>query len=146
MKELPKPNYKDQLDVPEGYFDQLPGKISARINAAEQNKHRMLFQQTRSIAASFLLLALLGFGYLSLLSDQNAASKVEQVSLADLNQEEIDKYVVHTLAMDPDLLLIAFEQEPSTRQAVGEVEELLDGIEITDQEIDLLLEDPNLTF
>ncbi|HNP17089.1 MAG TPA: hypothetical protein PKL31_01540 [Fulvivirga sp.] len=88
---------KNIYKVPEGYFDQLPDKIIARVEAQKSNKKiRPLYAVVSAVAASLLILAMVIFNDTSqpvsaeeLLSTVSTADLIDYLAESDINTEDI---------------------------------------------------------
>ncbi len=92
-----KNTLKKIYKVPEGYFDQLPDKIIAKVEAQKGNKKiRPLYVVVSAIAASLLILAMVIFNDTSqpvsaedLLSTVSTADLIDYLAESDINTDDI---------------------------------------------------------
>ncbi len=130
---------KETFSVPNGYFDTLPTIIQAK--AIESTKKSFVFNT--SIALKFALPSLIlvmvagYFGYKYQSSSISADDNIELL-LADISTEEMVEYLDQTDLSSEDFLeLVSFDGE--------QIDDFSIDLEnITDEELDLLMEDFNI--
>jgi hypothetical protein len=120
LEDIPKNNI---FEVPEGYFDKLPGVIQSRIALDKPTEERPFFALALRYAIPVVVLAVVGIFIFQ--NYQSGPSDSESL-LATVSNEELVSYL-----MDGD--------DAST-------EELLEGIDINDIDINSLQEEPLMDF
>ncbi|HEY9045582.1 MAG TPA: hypothetical protein VIN08_06780 [Ohtaekwangia sp.] len=112
LEDLPK---KQIFNVPDGYFDKLPGTIQARV-AKEQQAMRPAFRYTLQYAIPVVIVIAIGiFWMVNISSPTTAEEMLAEIHTSDLvaflNDSDIstDELIEHTLldAQDADAIEVA---------------------------------------
>lgn len=88
FEDIPKKNY---LGAPEGYFDSLPGRISARIEQTKPARSTPVSRYALHLASAFIILAAIGITWFIRTDDANAENL-----LASIETEELVNYLADT--------------------------------------------------
>jgi hypothetical protein len=135
LEDIPK---KDHFNAPEGYFEALPGRISARIEQKPASMERPVFRYTLQYALPVLVLFVLGVVWFSQpAADRNNTddlfANIETAALIEfLADAETTSYEDFLNEMNPSLA----EADSLENVVYGlsfpgdEMEDLLDEIEI----------------
>lgn len=81
LDDIPK---KVIFDVPEGYFERLPGKIQSRITAHQPREASAFFRFRLQYVIPVLVIAILAYVFLPLKNSQDAESILAAVETEDL--------------------------------------------------------------
>lgn len=106
FEDIPK---KDHLRAPEGYFDTLPGKISARIEQA-QARPNPAYRYALRYAMAFGIIAAVGIIWFTQTNDASAENL-----LASIETEELVNYLAEADDLSYDDFLE--EMNPTTEEA-----------------------------
>jgi hypothetical protein len=126
MKESDKLK-KSIFHAPEGYFDQLPGRVQERIQQEDQaNKTLSLPRWTYAVAASVLVLLVAGIFFYQqyrLPADTMASEqKIEQLLASVPDEELIDYLQTHAEVNTLELVLTEEEQQEILLQGLESYE------------------------
>lgn len=129
FEDIPK---KDHLGAPEGYFDALPGKVSARI-AQAPTRSNPAFRYALRYAIAFVIVAAVGITWFVQTEDASAENL-----LASIETEELINY----LAEADDLSYDDFLEEinPTTEEADA-LEGAVFDLQWPDENPDVLLDE-----
>ncbi|HTN18257.1 MAG TPA: hypothetical protein VL092_11285 [Chitinophagaceae bacterium] len=101
VQEAPELSRENPYTVPQGYFDSLPGIITAKAKAQANTPKRVPLFRTARLAASMAFIILAGLGVMKM----NSTSS-NRFSLNHVSQSEIDQYVTANLDdFDTDLII-----------------------------------------
>ena len=88
FEDIPK---KDLLGAPDGYFDALPGRISARIEQAKPRESKSAFRYALQYGLPMVVIAVV-----SVLWFNQPKSKGTESLLANIETEELISYLAET--------------------------------------------------
>jgi hypothetical protein len=124
LEEIPK---KGIFEVPDGYFDQLPGIIQARV-AEKNTETRPYFRYALAYALPVVLLLVLAVIYLtpqkSLSAEELLSSVSSEELVAYLEQSEISLDELLDYADYDEAVVEAIEAEAFTQLPVEAIEDL----------------------
>jgi hypothetical protein len=135
LEDLPK---KEIFDVPEGYFEKLPGVIQARIaERKQQTASRPVLRYAFQYAVPLVMIITIGLIWFEK-SDSNQSST--ESLLADIQTKDLITYLNNT-DMSTDELL----EHASLDAADAEViEEEVYGLDLDDETLDILTHEMDL--
>jgi len=134
LDEIPKKKF---FQVPEGYFDNLEQKIQDRINVSGESKVVPFYAEHRwklvglAAAASIALMLM----FLPALQNQSNVSEVDQL-LAQISAEDCLAYLEFS-ELDIEEII---DSTPSAEIDSALVDDMFDGPEIEEEDLDLLYE------
>lgn len=130
FEDIPK---KDLFGAPEGYFDTLPGRISARIEQAKPREAKTAFRYTLQYVLPLIIIAVAGVLWFT----KQEAKETESL-LASIETEELLSY----LAEADDLSYEEFinEMNPTTEEAEA-LQEAVFELQWADESMNDLLEE-----
>lgn len=101
VQDAPEWSRENPYTAPQGYFDSLPGIITAKAKAQTNTPKRVPLFRTARLAASMAFIILAGLGMMKM----NSTSS-NRFSLNHVSQSEIDQYVTANLDdFDTDLII-----------------------------------------
>jgi hypothetical protein len=130
FQDIPK---KDLFRAPEGYFDTLPGKISARIEQTKPRESTPVFRYALQYALPVVVIAVVGILWFN-----QQESKGTEGLLASIETEELISY----LAEADDLSYEEFinEMNPTAEEAEA-LQEAVFELQWTDENMDEILQE-----
>lgn len=130
FEDIPK---KDLFSAPEGYFDALPGRISARLEQAKPRETKTAFRYALQYALPVVVIAVVGVLWFT----KQEVTESESL-LASIETEELISY----LAEADDLSYEEFinEMNPTTEEAEA-LEEAVFELQWADESMNDLLEE-----
>ncbi len=137
MKKLENIPKKDIFTVPDGYFDNLPGKIQARITGeSARPENRFIFRYKLQYALP--LIALMAIS-IFLFTNRPAETDVDAL-LASVETEALVAFVNETDLISYDL----FDNTELSNSEVQEIENEVYEMELDTEALDAIMEDLDL--
>lgn len=134
LEDLPK---KEIFDVPEGYFEKLPGTIQARIAERKQSESRPVLRYAFQYALPLVTIITIGF----LWFENNSSNQSSTESLlAEIQTEDLITYLDNT-DMSTDELL---EHASLDATDAEEIEQEVYGLDLDDETLDILTDEIDL--
>jgi hypothetical protein len=135
LEDLPK---KEIFDVPEGYFEKLPGVIQARIaERKQQTTSRPVLRYAFQYALPLVIIGAIGFIWFE--KSSSKPSSIE-VTLAEIQTEDLITYLDDT-DMSTDELL---EHASLDAADVEEIEHEVYSLDLDDETLDILTDEMDL--
>jgi hypothetical protein len=131
LKNIPKKNI---YEVPEGYFDKLPGIIQARV-MKESPKQEFIFSWFTALkyALPVLLIGVAGFFWYSQTTQPEDANSI----LASIETEDLVAYI-NSSEITTDELLDAFSLDT---EEISNIENEVYGGGLSDDDLDALMDE-----
>jgi hypothetical protein len=135
LEDLPK---KEIFDVPEGYFEKLPGTIQSRITEGKQSESRPMLRYALQYALPLVIIITIGFVWFENTSPSNQSPA--ELLLAEIQTEDLITYLDNTDMTTDELL------ENATLDAtdVEEIEQEVYGLDLDDETLDILTDEIDL--
>ncbi|HEY0744615.1 MAG TPA: hypothetical protein VGD40_24275 [Chryseosolibacter sp.] len=130
LEDIPK---KPIFNVPDGYFDQLPNKIQARISGNEKPKPSFVLQYRLQYVIPAVLVLVIGLLWLFAPAASNDAESI----LASVESEQLVAYLNESELTTEELL----EDVDFSTSEVEAIESEVYELELEEELIDGLLED-----
>lgn len=135
LEDLPK---KEIFEVPEGYFEKLPGTIQARIaERQQQTTSRPVLRYAFQYALPLVMIITIGLIWFEK-SSSNPSST--EILLADIQTEDLITYLDDT-DMSTDELL---EHASLNAADAEEIEQEVYGLDLDDETLDILTDEMEL--
>lgn len=134
MKKLDEIPKKDLFNAPDGYFEQLPAQISARLEQKSGLFERPVFRYSWLVALPVLVLAVAGIWWLSNSEDTSKA----EVLLSQIESTDLMDYLADADALSYEDFIE--EMNPNSIEA-DSLEQSVFELSIPDSDLDELLND-----
>jgi hypothetical protein len=130
FEDIPK---KDHLGAPDGYFDSLPGRISARIEQAPSVRATPVFRYALQLAVAFVIIAAVGITWFISTDAPNAENL-----LASIETEELINYLAEADNLSSDEFL---EEMNLSDEEASALEGAVFDLQWQDESSDALLDE-----
>ena len=135
LEDLPK---KEIFDVPEGYFEKLPGTIQTRIaERQQQTTTRPVLRYAFQYALPLVVIITIGLIWFEKSSSNPSAT---ESLLADIQTEDLITYLDDTDMTTDELL----EHASLDAADVEEIEQAVYGLDLDDETLDVLTDEMDL--
>ena len=134
MKKLENIPKKNIYQVPDGYFDKLPGMIQARV-AEERVKPQVTFSWINTLKYAFPVLLIAGAGFFWYIQTTGQPTDPGAI-LATVDTDDLVAYI-NTSDLSTDELLDAFALYP---EEVADIENEVYG-NLYDEELDTIIDE-----
>jgi len=136
---MPKNN---PFSIPEGYFENLAGKIEEKINEKQDvNKKFISFWSTArnqlALAAGFILFVLISYAVMHFIIDGNTGKRVSGLQYADIIESDIQDF-------ETDLLIEAYIETRKDDEVFSNDipdEEMIDYLISEDVDIEMIVDE-----
>jgi hypothetical protein len=135
LEDLPK---KEIFDVPEGYFEKLPGTIQTRIAERTQHESRPVLRYAFQYALPLVIIITIGLVWFENTSPSNQSST--ELLLSEIQTEDLITYLDNTDMTTEELL----EHTSLDATDVEEIEQEVYGLEPDDEMLDILTDEIDL--
>lgn len=135
LEDLPK---KEIFDVPEGYFEKLPGTIQARIAEGKQRESRVALRYAFQYALPLVILVTIGLVWFENTSSSNQSPA--ELLLAEIQTEDLVTYLDDTDMTTDELL----ENASLDATDAEEIEQEVYGLDLDDETLDILTDEIDL--
>lgn len=102
-----------RFEVPEGYFDSLPGRIMARIDSlqadTEEKRHRLSLKVARRYVAAAACVAVMAVGITAMMSKHSNDNKSAGQAVATTGQWPIDQMTDYMMLDNNDIYAMLAE-------------------------------------
>jgi len=134
LEDIPK---KEIFNVPEGYFEKLPGVIQSRVSADQKSETRFSFQLAVRYALPVLIVGVTAFWFYR--SSQQTDSMENM--LADIQTADLVAYLEETDLSTDELL----ESVQLDKMDASEIENEVYDFNLDDADLDAAIEEIDLT-
>jgi hypothetical protein len=135
LEDLPK---KEIFDVPEGYFEKLPGTIQARIAEDKQRESRPALRYAFQYALPLVILVTIGLVWFENTSSPNQSPA--ELLLAEIQTEDLVTYLDDTDMTTDELL----ENAALDATDAEEIEQAVYSLDLDDETLDILSDEIDL--
>lgn len=135
LEDLPK---KEIFDVPEGYFEKLPGTIQSRIAERGQRESRPVLRYAFQYALPLVTIIAIGLVWFENTSSSNQSPA--ELLLAEIQTEDLITYLDNTDMTTDELL----ENASLDVTDAEEIEEEVYGLDLDDETLDILTDEIDL--